>query len=146
MHVWHLEIDTPRRPERATAGEPVVVHVGTWPIELGQTVWATGEVRRRAGRRTQDTRKGRWVRNEGPNSYWEIDLGRFERGADVRYKVVAEDGAGNVVATREFVFSIEPSAVLAPPVMVSRGERVRKRPFINESSRPRPRRARGSVA
>jgi len=79
-----------------------VACVGTWPIEPGQTVWASFAVRCANGRRWQDTRKGTWMRNDGPNSYWEIDLGRFEPGDDVVYKVLGEDQAGGVVATREF--------------------------------------------
>lgn len=107
MHVWHLEQDTPRRPERVGSGEPVVACVGTWPIEAGQSVWATFRVKERTGRRWQDTRKGRWVRNDGPNSYWEIDLGRFERGDVVEYTVFGEDAARLVVATRQFAMQVE---------------------------------------
>lgn len=107
MHVWHLEQDTPRRPERVGSGEPVVVCVGTWPVAPGQSVWTTFQVRERTGRRWQDTRKARWVRNEGPNSYWEIALGRFERGDEVEYAVFGEDAAGLVVATRHFVIQVE---------------------------------------
>lgn len=106
MHVWHLEQDTPRRPELVSSGEPVVACVGTWPVEPAQSVWATFEVKSRTGRRWQDTRKGRWVRNDGPNSYWEIDLGRFERGDELAYKVLAEDAAGRVVATRQFELTV----------------------------------------
>jgi hypothetical protein len=107
MHVWHLEPDTPLRPERVGDGEPVVACVGTWPIEPGQSVWASFEVRSATGRRWQDTRRGRWVRNDGPNSYWEINLGRFERGDELRYKVLGEDEAEVVVASREFAFRVE---------------------------------------
>lgn len=106
MHVWHLEADTPLVPDRVSAGEPVVACVGTWPVEPGQSVWASFEVKSATGRRWQDTRKGRWVRNSGPNSYWEIDLGRFERGDRVSYEVLGEDEAGQVVATRRFSIQV----------------------------------------
>lgn len=107
MHLWHLEQDTPLRPEHAAPGEPVVACVGTWPIEPGQAVWATFEVRCSSGRRWQLTKKGHWIRNEGPNSYWEIELGRFEGGETVSYKVLGEDRLGAVVATREFSTTVE---------------------------------------
>ncbi|MBI3202621.1 MAG: hypothetical protein HYZ29_13860 [Myxococcales bacterium] len=113
MHLWHLELDTPRLPASAEPGEPVLACVGTWPVELGQSVWATIDVKSATGRRRQEIRRGRWCRNHGPNSYWEIDLGRFDPGDTVSYRVVGEDESREVVATRVFGIRVagEPVAI-----------------------------------
>ena len=109
MHVWHHEVDTPRRPERVSSGQPVIVCVGSWPIAMGQSVWACIDIKSASGRRRHDTRKGRWCTNEPPNSYWEIDLGRFAADDQISYRVLAEDGSGLVVATRRYELQVERS-------------------------------------
>ncbi len=113
MHLWHLEADTPRLPAVVEAGAAVLACVGTWPVELGQSVWAAIDVKSATGRRRQEIRKGRWCRNEGPNSYWEIDLGRFDPGDVASYQVLGEDESGVVVATRRFELRVagEPVAI-----------------------------------
>ena len=39
LRLWHRTDDAPRTPRRVSAGEPVAVEVGTWPVEPGQSVW-----------------------------------------------------------------------------------------------------------
>jgi alpha-amylase/alpha-mannosidase (GH57 family) len=113
MHVWHLETDTPRRPERASAGEAVELTVGTWPIEPGQNVFASVSVSAHLGRQTEFVRRARWIENVGANSYFAVDLGRFERGDHVRYRVFAEDARGQTVSIKERSFRVGPKIFLA---------------------------------
>jgi len=108
MQVWHLEVDTPLRPARPSPGEPVVVSLGTWPVAPDQSVWVSFEVVSAIGHHRKATARGRWLRNEGENSYWEVDLGRFERGDRVAYHVVAEAADGEVVSTPEYRFKVGP--------------------------------------
>jgi hypothetical protein len=44
MNIWHGTDDTPRSPRRVNPTENIVVTVGTWPIEPGQSVWVTWDV------------------------------------------------------------------------------------------------------
>ena len=82
--------ETERIPRNPADGENVIVKGTTWPIEPGQSVWATytvnGEPR---------TDKGaEWKYNSGNNTYWEISLGSFAKGDTVEYTVwAAKDGA-----------------------------------------------------
>lgn len=82
--------ETERIPRNPAEGENVIVKGTTWPIEPGQSVWATytvnGEPR---------TDKGaEWKYNSGNNTYWEISLGSFAKGDTVEYTVwAAKDGA-----------------------------------------------------
>lgn len=82
--------ETERTPRNPAEGENVIVKGTTWPIEPGQSVWATytvnGEPR---------TDKGaEWKYNNGNNTYWEISLGSFAKGDTVEYTVwAAKDGA-----------------------------------------------------
>ena len=82
--------ETERTPRNPAEGENVIVKGTTWPIEPGQSVWATytvnGEPR---------TDKGaEWKYNSGNNTYWEISLGSFAKGDTVEYTVwAAKDGA-----------------------------------------------------
>ena len=95
MHLWHLTDDAPRAPRRVSAGDQVVIHVGTWPIEPGQavrvTVRAEGLDRRLEEREVEAT----WQRNERGNSYWQAELGRFDDGVRVDYALHGRSAAGD---------------------------------------------------
>jgi alpha-amylase/alpha-mannosidase (GH57 family) len=113
MKVWHLEVDTPRKPERVSPGEAVELVCGTWPIAPGQTVYASVWVESATGPQNEFVRRARWLHNRGPNSYFSIPLGRFERGARVRYRVFAEDSEGKTVSAPEREFRVGPKIHLA---------------------------------
>lgn len=82
--------ETERIPRNPAEGENVIVKGTTWPIEPGQSVWATYTVNGEAR-----TDKGaEWKYNSGNNTYWEISLGSFAKGDTVEYTVwAAKDGA-----------------------------------------------------
>ena len=95
MQVWHLQPDTPRSPERVSAGEWVNMDIGTWPMEPGQEVWvefafAPDEPS------SANVARAAWRHNAGPNSYWRAELGPFPDGARVRYQVFGRSPADEV--------------------------------------------------
>lgn len=94
MHVWHLIPDTPHLPRKVSPGERVVLHVGTWPIEPGQSVWVTYQVARADGARDEGQVEATWQRNGGANSYWHAQLGPFSRGDRVTYTVHGKSPGG----------------------------------------------------
>jgi hypothetical protein len=77
------------------------IHLGTWPVAPGQTVWLMLE--RAAAHGEPERIEARWVRNEGENSYWVASLGPFAEGDEVRYTPKAGDGRQKVAgATSHF--------------------------------------------
>ncbi|MCA9599608.1 MAG: glycoside hydrolase [Myxococcales bacterium] len=108
-----MTADAPRMPLRAAPEERIRLRVGTWPVAPGQSVWATCRVRGKDGSATELVRKGRWLCNEGPNSIWEIELGRFRRGDSVEYTVLGSDAEGGDCSSEQFAFSVGPKLLLA---------------------------------
>lgn len=96
MQLWHLTPDAPRSPDRVSPGEPVLLQLGTWPIEPGQSVWVTYRVERADGASDEARVEALWQRNEGVNSYWRADLGPFARGERVTYTVQGHSPEGEV--------------------------------------------------
>lgn len=96
MHLWHLTPDTPRIPVRVSAGEWVVLVLGTWPIEAGQDVWVTTRVAHADGEATEVHTPAAWVRNEGENSYWQAEIGPFVDGDRVSYSIHGRSPAGSI--------------------------------------------------
>lgn len=96
MYVWHLTSDAPRSPERVIPGERVLISVGTWPIEPGQSVWISSSVERHQSGAAEATTPAVWQHNLGPNSYWQAELGPFGRGDRITYTVHARASDGPV--------------------------------------------------
>lgn len=94
MRVWHGCSDTPRTPAWPTAGEPVTVRVGTWPIQPGQAAWLMTSVEPRRGAPTAQCVECVWRTNEGPNSYWQASLGPFGRGDRVTFSAHGRSSEG----------------------------------------------------
>ncbi|HXE57024.1 MAG TPA: glycoside hydrolase family 57 protein, partial [Gemmatimonadales bacterium] len=92
--IWHDTPDAPRPPRRAPAGQPVPIPIGTWPIELGQTVWVSYRAEHADGRAEEGRAEARWQRNEGPNSYWRAILGPFPAGTRVAYTIAGHAPTG----------------------------------------------------
>jgi alpha-amylase/alpha-mannosidase (GH57 family) len=113
MELWHMASDTPRIPLRVGPGDPVTLHVGTWPIAPGQSVWASIQIEGADGTSVRRVERGRWVRNDARNSHFEIELGRFRKGDRVSYTVLGEGQPGAVVATPARSFRVGPKAYLA---------------------------------
>lgn len=111
MNIWHLHDDTPRTPRRVGQHEPVCLHLGTYPIEPGQSVdvtWRRGAGVPLASGRVAAT----WERNEGNNSYWVARLGPFPEQGTIEYQLHARGPAGEV-STRCYEFVVGPKIHLA---------------------------------
>ncbi|NOZ26682.1 MAG: hypothetical protein GXP39_01335 [Chloroflexi bacterium] len=112
MHIWHLTSDAPRVPRRVCPGERVILRVGTWPIEPGQSVWVTCRVEHPDGTDEQGRVDAVWRRNEGVNSYWRAEIGPFARGDRVTYTVHGRSLQGEIAGPRAS-FRVGPRLYLA---------------------------------
>lgn len=112
VHLWHLTTDAPRTPHRPSPGEPVVLRIGTWPVESGQSVTVAWRVERATGSREEGRTDATWVENRGANSFWQATLGPFQRGDRVRYQVEARSSQG-VTSGPSAMFKVGPRVHLA---------------------------------
>ena len=112
MEIWHLAPDTPRLPRHPSAGEPVRLQVGTWPVEPGQSVWVETRGRHADGSEERHRAEGAWSENRGSNSDWEVALGPFQDGDDVGYAARGAGSAGEATGG-EFSFRVGPKLHLA---------------------------------
>jgi len=97
MNLWHLTPDAPREPSRVSAGEPVRLRIGTWPIESGQMVRVKYQVVARDGAHIDGEVTATWCFNEGSNSYWDAWLGPFSDGDRVSYDVLGRASESSLV-------------------------------------------------
>lgn len=112
MNLWHLTPDATRLPRRVSPGEPVVLTIGTWPIEPGQVVWVTVRVEHPDDTFEDKSTAAVWQRNEGANSYWRAALGPFRKGDRVRYTVQGRSPQGEVAGPTG-AFRVGPKLYLA---------------------------------
>lgn len=91
-----------RLPRNPVAGETVLVRSTTWPIESGQTVWITYT---KNGIQQQAVGSS-WKSNSGNNSYWEANLGSFQKGDAVEYVVHANKDGQNEKTIGPFDFHV----------------------------------------
>ncbi len=112
MVIWHLMLDTPRFPFHVSAGENVNLLLGTWPIEEGQQTWI--DVRVVRVDRTAETGHigGTWNFNRDGNSYWFINIGPFQDGDRVEYRLHGSSPAGSCDVD-SFMFQVGPKIHLA---------------------------------
>ncbi|MBI3950300.1 MAG: hypothetical protein HY314_07590 [Acidobacteria bacterium] len=112
MNIWHLTPDAPRSPHRVSADERVTIEVGTWPIEMGQSVWAECEIVHPGGATENQRATASWQQNRGPNSYWQASLGPFADGDRVVYTIRGSDAHGEVTGLTTS-FTVGPKLYLA---------------------------------
>lgn len=112
MNLWHLTPDAPRDPRRVSPGQPVTLVIGSWPIEAGQAVWVEGRLEHVSGESAPFRAAARWQRNRGANSYWQADIGPFERGVRVRYTPRGRAPSGEAVGPSA-TFAVGPKLYLA---------------------------------
>lgn len=112
MELWHLTPDAPRDPRRVRSGERVVLHIGTWPIASGQSVWVTYRVERADGTRDAQRTEAAWQRNDGANSFWRAEIGPFSRGDRVTYVVHGRTSDGDSTLPTAS-FAVDPKLALA---------------------------------
>ncbi|WP_166349445.1 TIM-barrel domain-containing protein [Phytoactinopolyspora limicola] len=93
---------TERAPRDPMAGDNVVVNATTWPVESGQSVWVTWT----KNGIDQTPVGASWEYNSGNNSYWQVDLGSFDRGDQISYTVHADVNGGNQKNTGPFSFTV----------------------------------------
>jgi len=118
MNLWHLTPDAPRHPQRVSAGERVTLHIGTWPVAWGQSVWIQYQVIHQNGATEEHNlvEAGQtaavWQQNIGPNSYWQANLGPFADGDRVNYTVRGSNADGEVAGPTAS-FTVGPKLYLA---------------------------------
>jgi alpha-glucosidase (family GH31 glycosyl hydrolase) len=93
---------TERAPRDPIAGETVLIHSTTWPVESGQTAWVSYTVN---GVPQTDV-GANWSYNSGNNSYWEANIGSFAKGDVVEYTVYADVDGGNTKSIGPFTFHV----------------------------------------
>jgi glucoamylase len=88
--VWHTENggDSPRISYEVPANTSVEIWIGTWPIELGQSVWI--EYRQDGGNWKKIPCN--WQYNSNMNSYWRGFIPGLPANTLVEYKVNARQG------------------------------------------------------
>ena len=112
LRLWHRTDDAPRTPRRVSAGEPVAVEVGTWPVEPGQSVWVAVRSEEADGRVEESHVDAAWHRNADGNSYWRATLGPFADATRVTYAVHGRSPAGEA-STPRATFVVGPKLHLA---------------------------------
>jgi alpha-amylase/alpha-mannosidase (GH57 family) len=112
MRIWHLTPETSRFPFHVSAGEIVNIQLGTWPVEDGQTTWIDFRIVHPDGTEETGAVHGTWNFNRDGNSYWFTNLGPFDDGAWVRYRLrgSSPDGTADGGA---FAFLVGPKIHLA---------------------------------
>ena len=111
MTIWHGTGDAPRPPQRIAPGQVLSLAVGTWPIELGQTVWVEWESIGRSGA-TRGTTIAAWQHNAGINSLWRAELGPFEDGTRLTYTIRGSRDT-ETVNGGTFIVTVKPALYVA---------------------------------
>ena len=108
MVLWHNTGDASRIPENVSAGDEVVLWIGTHPIEPGQEVWVEMTLERTDGRTLKATQPGRWHSNNEyrNNSYWVAPIGTFEHGDHLEYRVCGRIGGTTADCGELFSFDV----------------------------------------
>ncbi|MBK9312643.1 MAG: hypothetical protein IPM55_00085 [Acidobacteria bacterium] len=112
MILWHLSIDAPRQPHRISPGDSVILHIGSWPIEEGQSVWIEYSVMHLDGTREADRITALWQKNSDTNSYWQASFGPFAEGDAVTYSVRGQSQGRDATAITAG-FAVGPKVYLA---------------------------------
>lgn len=112
MILWHLSIDAPRQPHRVSPGDSVILHIGSWPIEEGQSVWIEYSVVHLNGAREADRITAPWQKNSDTNSYWQASFGPFAEGDAVTYSVRGQSQGRDATAITTG-FAVGPKVYLA---------------------------------
>ncbi len=95
MNVWHLTPDAARSPHRVAPGERVRVHVGTWPVEPGQSLELSVHVASASGEHSERRAQVAWQFNAHGNSYWRAEIGPFSAGDVVSYRIDGRSLSGS---------------------------------------------------
>lgn len=121
MQLWHLTSDACRVPMCASAGEHVVLNIGTWPIERGQSVRVAYAVTHADGASEGGEAAAAWSHHAGANSYGHAGLGPFCDGDRVRYVLRSSSPAGAVAGPASIFMSGRSFASRCSGTSTSRG-------------------------
>ena len=108
MVIWHNTVDASRIPEYVSAGQEVELWIGTYPIEGGQSVWLEITLNTVDGRELFCKMPAQWHSNseQRNNSYWTINLGSFDSGERIEYRVYGSKGEDLVSCNDTFTFEV----------------------------------------
>jgi len=92
--IWHNTVDASRIPEYVTSGQEVELWIGTYPIEGGQAVWLEITLYTVDGRELFCKMPAQWHSNneQRNNSYWVMNLGSFDSGDRIEYRIYGSRG------------------------------------------------------
>ncbi len=91
MTIWHNTEDAPRTPAEVLQNEKVVIWIGCYPIQSGQTINVEISVSTNRSEEKRYNVEADWRYNDyGRNSsYWTAILNPFKAGEKVEYKIKA---------------------------------------------------------
>jgi hypothetical protein len=108
MIIWHNTGDASRIPENVRSGEDVVLWIGTHPIELGQSVLINMTLHKADGRKLTAIQPASWHSNNDlrNNSYWTAEIGVFDSGDRLEYKVTGGNRNEKIECVEVFEFDV----------------------------------------
>jgi hypothetical protein len=108
MVIWHNTVDASRIPEYVTAGQEVELWIGTYPIEVEQSIWIEITLHKADGKELSCKMPAQWHSNneQRNNSYWRAQLGSFESGDRVEYRLFGSRGDELVSCNDTFSFEV----------------------------------------
>jgi hypothetical protein len=108
MVIWHNTVDASRIPEYVSAGQEVELWIGTYPIEGEQSVWLEITLYTVDGKELFCKMPAQWSSNneQRNNSYWKMDLGAFNSGDRVEYRIFGTHGEDLVSCNDTFSFEV----------------------------------------
>jgi hypothetical protein len=88
MIIWHGTDDAPR-PEGVRPGSVVKLRIGSFPAyQANPSIVVRTVIRRGGAAILLGDRPAAWVGNQGESAYWETELGPFEEGDAVEYRIL----------------------------------------------------------
>jgi len=93
MVIWHNTEDAPRTPAEVFQNDKVVLWIGSYPIEPGQSIVVEVSVSGKSGDSRNIGIEAEWRYNDYSrnNSYWTAIIGPFKAGESVEYKIVGSN-------------------------------------------------------
>lgn len=97
MVIWHSTEDAPRTPAEVFPNDKVVLWIGSYPIELGQSIVVELKVSKMGSVEREYKVEAEWRYNDygKNNSYWAAIIGPFKSGEAVEYRIVGTGPDGS---------------------------------------------------
>ncbi|HUI28630.1 MAG TPA: hypothetical protein VLX91_00335 [Candidatus Acidoferrales bacterium] len=89
MVIWHNTEDAPRTPAEVFHNDKVVLWIGSYPVELGQSITVEITVSNKTSEGSNYSVEAEWRYNDYSrnNSYWTAIIGPFKAGEKIEYKI-----------------------------------------------------------